>query len=38
MLQDVAAATGEFGFFQVLEKKLKEMEKEGGVEEPDFGL
>lgn len=38
MLQDVAAATGEFGFFQVLEKKLKEIEKEGGVEEPDFGL
>jgi hypothetical protein len=38
MLQDVAAATGEFGFFQVLEKKLKAIEEERGVEEPTFGL
>ena len=28
MLNDVAQATGEFGFFRVLEGKLKEMEQE----------
>lgn len=38
MAQDVAGATTSFGYFRVLEDKLRDLERQGQAEEPDFGL